>query len=147
MHHRMDGQVMSQAQEEMAVIGIFALFWVGESNSLISRKAETDTFTPTSFHSRISILHEQARRRRRRSWCRDSQDIVAGLARPMHARRRVLRIRGVHILLSRQDYIDHRDAVHLLYSQKRFTKLFWERPESFLSQTADKKGFLKCTVT
>jgi len=28
MHHRMDGQVMSQAQEEMAVIGIFALFWV-----------------------------------------------------------------------------------------------------------------------
>ena len=30
MHHRMDGQVMSQTQEEMAVIGIFALFWVGE---------------------------------------------------------------------------------------------------------------------
>ncbi|PPQ72915.1 hypothetical protein CVT26_014578 [Gymnopilus dilepis] len=28
MHHRMDGQVMSQTQEEMAVIGIFALFWV-----------------------------------------------------------------------------------------------------------------------
>ncbi|PPQ77781.1 hypothetical protein CVT25_011216 [Psilocybe cyanescens] len=28
MHHKMDGQIMTQRQEEMAVIGIFALFWV-----------------------------------------------------------------------------------------------------------------------
>ncbi|KAF8913913.1 hypothetical protein CPB84DRAFT_1757897 [Gymnopilus junonius] len=28
VHHRMDGQIMSQTQEEMAVIGVFALFWV-----------------------------------------------------------------------------------------------------------------------
>jgi len=28
MHHRMQGQMMSQAQEEMAVIGIVALLWV-----------------------------------------------------------------------------------------------------------------------
>ena len=31
MHHRMDGQLMTHSQEEMAVIGIFALFWIGES--------------------------------------------------------------------------------------------------------------------
>jgi len=30
MHHRMEGQMLTQSQEEMAVIGIFALFWVGE---------------------------------------------------------------------------------------------------------------------
>jgi len=28
MHHRMEGQLMSQSQEEMAVITIFALLWV-----------------------------------------------------------------------------------------------------------------------
>jgi len=28
MHHRMDGQLMSHSQEEMALIGIFALFWI-----------------------------------------------------------------------------------------------------------------------
>ncbi|KAF8165332.1 hypothetical protein B0H34DRAFT_688806 [Crassisporium funariophilum] len=27
MHHRMDGHLMSQSQEEMALIGIFALLW------------------------------------------------------------------------------------------------------------------------
>jgi len=27
MHHRMDGQLMTHSQEEMALIGIFALFW------------------------------------------------------------------------------------------------------------------------
>ena len=30
MHHKMDGQLMSHSQEEMALIGIFALFWIGE---------------------------------------------------------------------------------------------------------------------
>jgi len=30
MHHRNEGHVMTQSQEEMAVIGILALFWVGE---------------------------------------------------------------------------------------------------------------------
>lgn len=34
MHHRNEGQVMTQAQEEMAVIGILALFWVGEWKDL-----------------------------------------------------------------------------------------------------------------
>jgi hypothetical protein len=29
MHHKMDGRFMNQTQEEMAVIGIFALLWVG----------------------------------------------------------------------------------------------------------------------
>jgi len=28
MHHRMDGQLMSHSQEEMALIGIFTLFWI-----------------------------------------------------------------------------------------------------------------------
>jgi len=28
MHHRRDGQLMSHSQEEMALIGIFALFWI-----------------------------------------------------------------------------------------------------------------------
>ncbi|KAF8974549.1 hypothetical protein BDZ97DRAFT_1911722 [Flammula alnicola] len=28
MHHKMDGRFMNQSQEEMAVIGIFALLWV-----------------------------------------------------------------------------------------------------------------------
>jgi len=28
MHHRMDGQLMTHSQEEMALIGIFALFWI-----------------------------------------------------------------------------------------------------------------------
>jgi len=28
MHHRMEGQMISQSQEEMAVIAIFALLWV-----------------------------------------------------------------------------------------------------------------------
>jgi len=28
MHHRMDGHLMTQSQEEMALIGIFALFWI-----------------------------------------------------------------------------------------------------------------------
>jgi len=31
MHHRMEGQLMSQSQEEMAVITIFALLWIGKS--------------------------------------------------------------------------------------------------------------------
>ena len=30
MHHKMDGQLMSHSQEEMALIGIFALLWIGE---------------------------------------------------------------------------------------------------------------------
>ena len=34
MHHRMDGQLMTHSQEEMAVIGIFALFWIGEQAPL-----------------------------------------------------------------------------------------------------------------
>jgi len=34
MHHRMDGQLMTQSQEEMALIGIFALFWMGEHLAL-----------------------------------------------------------------------------------------------------------------
>ncbi|KAF9568887.1 hypothetical protein CPC08DRAFT_702004 [Agrocybe pediades] len=28
MHHRMDGQMLTRSQEEMATIGIFALFWI-----------------------------------------------------------------------------------------------------------------------
>jgi hypothetical protein len=34
MHHRNEGHVMTQSQEEMAVIGILALFWVGEWKGL-----------------------------------------------------------------------------------------------------------------
>jgi hypothetical protein len=34
MHHRNEGHVMTQSQEEMAVIGILALFWVGEWKNL-----------------------------------------------------------------------------------------------------------------
>ena len=34
LHHRMDGQLMSHSQEEMALIGIFALFWIGEHSIL-----------------------------------------------------------------------------------------------------------------
>lgn len=30
MHHKTDGRFMNQTQEEMAVIGIFALLWVGK---------------------------------------------------------------------------------------------------------------------
>ena len=34
MHHKMDGQLMSHSQEEMALVGIFALFWIGEHPGL-----------------------------------------------------------------------------------------------------------------
>jgi hypothetical protein len=34
LHHRMDGQLMTHSQEEMALIGIFALFWIGEHLAL-----------------------------------------------------------------------------------------------------------------
>lgn len=34
MHHRREGQLMTQTQEEMALICGFGLFWIGETASL-----------------------------------------------------------------------------------------------------------------
>ncbi|KAF8204989.1 hypothetical protein BJ912DRAFT_17321 [Pholiota molesta] len=55
MHHKMDGRFMNQTQEEMAVIGIFALLWVaflvgykGITSKHGGNSATTDLGTPQS---------------------------------------------------------------------------------------------------
>lgn len=69
LHHRMDGQLMTHSQEEMALIGIFALLWIGEHLAL--RMISRGWFY-YSVACGMEILHEQSERVYRPShkWCR-----------------------------------------------------------------------------
>lgn len=36
MHHRMEGQLLTQTQEEAVLIGGFALLWIGDHDQIIN---------------------------------------------------------------------------------------------------------------
>jgi hypothetical protein len=62
MHHRMQGQMMSQSQEEMAVIGIVALLWVGKSFRSPDYSLQSQAMAYlSSFPCGIQIVHHEAR--------------------------------------------------------------------------------------
>lgn len=124
MHHKMEGKIMSQSQEEMAVIAIFALFWVGKSFRtepryvLPTKPNHRIKITRNSLPSGVQVNEGQARWRRyhRQRCCRPriSQGIAGfceQLARSLLEGRRVLRVRGVHVFLSRR--VGHTRAVYL----------------------------------
>ena len=63
MHHKMQGQMMSQSQEEMAVIGIVALLWVGKSFRSLDCPLKSEFIAYiSSFPCGIQIVHHEARR-------------------------------------------------------------------------------------
>jgi hypothetical protein len=58
----MQGQMMSQAQEEMAVIGIVALLWVGKCFRSLGYSLQSQPIADiSSFPFGIQIIHHEAR--------------------------------------------------------------------------------------
>jgi hypothetical protein len=79
MHHKTEGRFMNQSQEEIAVIGIFALLWVGECSRACSRtRLVVITTLFCSFPHRIQVPDE---RRYRVEHCQQPQHIRAGIER------------------------------------------------------------------
>ena len=98
MHHRMQGQMMSQSQEEMAIIGIVALLWIGKSFRSPDYSLQSQPIAHiSSFPCGIQIVHEA--RRRQRTWGPTGLPGTPGMARSLSGRRRLLHIRGVLLFL------------------------------------------------
>lgn len=79
MHHKTEGRFMNQSQEEIAVIGIFALLWVGEFRRVNdSDRPVLSMALWSSVPHRIQVAHK---RRNRVQHCQQPQHIRAGIER------------------------------------------------------------------
>lgn len=111
MHHKMEGQMMTESQEEMLLIGMLALMWMGEHCRRPCKNRESRVRLPWNVHSyshRMEVIQPQEWGR----WWGQHGCIVhhapkvGEIQRPLFERQHVVRLRGVvRILVKIRDLL------------------------------------------